>query len=140
MNIIEIPFQSPEDAWLTGLTEAIRFAVPDGFPLTEEKFKTLYQLGCPELDFKLNVGRDLEFGIWKIVGWRMGLYLVLMTQWDISLIDNENALAELWVSIMDDDPELVAATVAEPLTRELGVDIVMLGPAESAFLKRFVKQ
>lgn len=136
MNI-DIPFQSPEDAWLTGLSGAILEVVPDGYPLTEEQFKEKYSQGWKSIDYNFNLGRDLDFGIWHIVGWRMGVYLIIMTQWDIALINDENAIAEMWASIMDDEPELVAATVAEPLARELEVDIVMLGPSESAFLKRY---
>ena len=136
---IQLTFQSPEDAWLQGLTEAITITVPNGFPLTEQQFKDRYQGGWPEIDFKLNLGREHEFGIWHIVGWRMGIYLVLLTEWDITLITDDAALAELWASIMDDDAETVAATIADPLSRELGIDLVMLGPRESRFFKRYAK-
>lgn len=134
---ISIDFQSPEDAWLTGLTNAISTVVPEGFPLTEEQFKDRYREGWKEIDFNLNLGRELTHGIWHIVGWRMGIYLVLMTEWDISQITDDNAVAELWSSIMDEDPEIVAATVADPLRRELEIDLVMMGPLESSFFKRY---
>lgn len=134
---ITIDFQSPEDAWLSGLSEAVKTMVPDGFPLREEEFKKRYSSGWSLIDFKLNLGRDVTHGIWHIVGWRMGVYLVLLTAWDITQINDDNAVAELWASIMDDDPEIVAASVADPLRRELGIDIVMLGPNESLFFKRY---
>ena len=136
---ITLPFVSDEDAWLTGLTTSIAVVVPNGRPLTVEEFQTRYQESWPEQELKMNLGRDEDHGIWHIVGWRMGTYLVMLTEWDITQVSDDNAIAELWASVMDDDPEVVAATVAEPLQDELGVEIVMMGPKESAFFKRYQK-
>lgn len=131
-------YVSDEDAWLTGLTTAITSVTPNGQPLTVEEFQSHYP-DWQEMQLKMNLGRDETHGIWHIVGWRMGVYLVLLTQWDITQINDDTAIAELWASVMDDDPETVAATVAEPLAHELGIDIVMLGPAESVFFKRYAR-
>lgn len=134
-----IEFMDPTDAWLTGLTSAVNAVVPAGIPLTEAGFRERYQQGWSDMDFNLNLGREQAHGIWHIVGYRMGVYLVMLTEWDITLVNSDEAIAEIWSSIALDDPEIVAATVADPLARELGIDIVMLGPAESVFFKRYAR-
>lgn len=117
-----IDFQSPEDAWLTGLASSVDYLKTSWDP--------------DHLDWQLNVGRDNQHGDWHIVGWAMGIYLTKLTQWSPELVADDTAVAELWASIMDDSPETVLERIAEPL-RELGLSIVYLDADQSVFVKRY---
>lgn len=120
-----IDYQSPEDAWLTGMASSTIY-------LEMNSWNVDY------LDWQLNVGRDQEHGAWHMVGWAMGLYLVKLASWDSKLVHDDNTVAELWASVMDDNPEMVLERIAEPL-RELGLSVVFLDSDQSQFIKRFAE-
>jgi hypothetical protein len=82
-----------------------------------------------------NVGRDAEHGIWAMAGSRMGTYMTMLTEWDHRLVQDFAALAELWQTVENSDPELLAARVAEDLVTQLDLPVNMLGEKESQFFK-----
>jgi hypothetical protein len=82
-----------------------------------------------------NVGRDAEHGVWAIAGSRMGTYMTMLTQWDHTLVRDFDALKDLWATIAESDPELVAGRVAEDLATQLALPINRLNESESAFFK-----
>lgn len=119
-----IDFQSPEDAWLTGLTSSVDY-LSDSWDIDY-------------LDWQLNVGRDETYGDWHILGWAMGVYLVKLTAWDTALINDDQTIAELFASVIDEDPYNVLQKMAENIA-ELGLTILYLGELESEFIKRYAQ-
>jgi hypothetical protein len=66
-----------------------------------------------------NVGRDVEHGIWCIAGSRMGTYMTMLTDWDYCKVQDFEELQQLWQTVENHDPELLAGRVAEDLCRNL---------------------
>ena len=52
----------------------------------------------------------------------------MLTNWDHVLVQDFDALAELWKTVETSDPELLAAPVAEDLTTQLDLPITIAGP------------
>lgn len=128
-----IDYISPEDAWLDGLLTIIQFKGISNGQFIEEYRRGIWK----KLDIDINVGRDVNHGVWRLVGVRMAIYLAFVAHWDIDLIDNDEEVNKLWISIMDQNPEFVLNKIAEPLQEEFGMDIVRLEPNESKFFKKF---
>jgi hypothetical protein len=55
--------------------------------------------------------------------------------WDYRQVQSFDALEELWSTIKDSNPEILAGRVAEDLVTQLDLPINMLGAEESKFFK-----
>lgn len=82
-----------------------------------------------------NVGRDVEHGIWAIAGARQGTYMTMLTAWDYRQVQDFSCLHDLWQTVSDSDPEILAGRVAEDLVTQLDLPINYIGEKESVFFK-----
>jgi hypothetical protein len=65
----------------------------------------------------------------------MGTYMTMLTNWDHRRVQDFAELEELWSTVADSDPELLAGRVAEDLDSQLDLPITMYGTEESKFFK-----
>jgi hypothetical protein len=65
----------------------------------------------------------------------MGTYMTMLTEWDHQQVQNFDALAELWATVADQDPELVANRVAENLATQLDLPMMTMFAEQSRFFK-----
>jgi hypothetical protein len=67
----------------------------------------------------------------------MGTYMTMITpQWDHRVVQNFAELQNLWDTVKDSNPEVLAGRVAEDLATQLDLPMnIMLAP-ESAFFKQ----
>jgi hypothetical protein len=82
-----------------------------------------------------NVGTDVEHGEWAIAGSRMGTYMTMLTNWDYRLVQNFDALAELWLTVKDSDPRLLSNRLGPELGTQLDLPMAILESEQSAFFK-----
>ena len=130
------PNGSAFHAWRAGFREGVKMCLDRGQrPSLSEFCNRVRGRNLDHLTVWHNVGRDVEHGQWCIAGSRMGTYMTMLTNWDYQLVQDWSALADLWISVADHDPEVVAGRVAEDLVAQLDLPITLLGPAESAFFK-----
>jgi hypothetical protein len=137
-NFYNMPdeYDSPKLAWQAGFIYGVTSAVNEGQRVELLEFASKAH---DELTLWQNLGRDYANGIWTMLGARMGVYMTLITPtWDFRQIDDDTALDELFATIENSDPELVAGRIAEDLVNELNLPIVMLGVNESAFLRYYL--
>jgi hypothetical protein len=139
MTMLNLPkeYDSKFDAWFSGFEYAVAAS------LTHSQRSDVLEFSSQahdELTLWQNVGRDYAYGVWTILGARMGTYMTLITPtWDYTSVNDEHAMSALFATIADSDPELVAARVGEDLVVELNLPIVMLNPNESAFLRHYLE-
>jgi hypothetical protein len=81
------------------------------------------------------VGQDVEHGIWSMAGARMGTYMIMLTEWDYQQVQNFDALEQIWSTVQDHDPEVVAGRVSEDLHTQLDLPIITLDKTASKFFK-----
>lgn len=62
--------------------------------------------------------------------------MTMLTAWDYRLVQDWDALSELWSTVKTSDPDLLAGRVAEDLVTQLDLPINMLGENESSFFKQ----
>ena len=132
------PNGSAFHAWRAGFREGVKMCLNKGARPTLADFKQqVHQRNLDHLTIWHNVGRDVDHGIWAIAGSRMGTYMTMITPtWDYRLVQDFNALEELWLTIADSNPEILAGRVAEDLVTQLDLPINLLGPSESKFFKQ----
>ena len=130
------PNQSSFQAWRAGFREGVKMCLNQGRRPNITEFKDqVHQRNLDHLTIWHNIGRDVDNGIWAIAGSRMGTYMTMLTQWDYRLVQDFAALEDLWATVKDSDPELLAGRVAEDLDTQLDLPITYYGPEESKFFK-----
>lgn len=123
-------------AWRAGFREGVKMCLNKGVRPTLQDFKQrVHHRNLDHLTIWHNVGRDVEHGIWAMAGSRMGTYMTMLTEWNYRLVQDFEALGELWNTVRDHDPEIVAGRVAEDLHTQLNLPINYLNETESAFFK-----
>lgn len=130
------PNGSAFHAWRAGFREGVKMCLNKGAKPSLGEFKDrVHQRNLDHLTVWHNVGRDVDHGIWAIAGARMGTYMTMLTEWDHRQVQWFDALSELWDTVKDHDPELVAGRVAEDLQTQLDLPITMMNAPESQFFK-----
>jgi len=134
---VTYPNATPFQAWRAGFREGVKMCLNKGRRPTITEFTDIVNLrNLDNLTIWHNVGRDVENGIWGILGARMGTYMTMITpEWDYRKVQDFDALAELFATIDGHDPELIANRVADDLIGQLNLPIVMLHANESKFFK-----
>ena len=130
------PNASAFQAWRAGFREGVKMCLNKGArPTTTEFMNRVHQRNLDHLTIWHNVGRDVDNGIWAMAGARMGTYMTMLTDWDYKLVQDFGALEDLWSTVKDSDPELLAGRVAEDLVTQLDLPINRLNEQESKFFK-----
>ena len=130
------PNGSAFHAWRAGFREGVKMCLNRGAKPTAEEFKDrVHQRNLDHLTIWHNIGADVDHGYWSIAGARMGTYMTMLTNWDHTLVQDFDALAELWKTVESSDPRLLAGRVAEDLDQQLDLPMAMLEAEQSKFFK-----
>jgi hypothetical protein len=130
------PNGSAKHAWRAGFREGVKMCLNKGSRPTPTEFKNrVHQRNLDHLTIWHNVGADVDYGLWAIAGARMGTYMTMLTDWDYRLVQSFDALEELWSTVADQDPELLANRVAEDLATQLDLPMMTMFAEQSRFFK-----
>lgn len=130
------PNGSAFHAWRAGFREGVKMCLNRGAKPTAAEFKDrVHQRNLDHLTIWHNIGADVDHGYWSMAGARMGTYMTMLTNWDHTLVQNFDALAELWKTVESSDPRLLAGRVAEDLDQQLDLPMAMLEAEQSKFFK-----
>lgn len=130
------PNGSAFHAWRAGFREGVKMCLNKGAkPSLNEFQERVHHRNLDHLTIWHNVGRDVEHGVWSIVGARMGTYMTMLTNWDYRKVQDFGELADLWKTIDGDNPEIIANRVADELVTQLDLPINRLEENESIFFK-----
>ena len=131
------PNASAFQAWRAGFREGVKMCLNRGAKPTVAEFQQrVHQRNLDHLTIWHNVGQDVDHGIWSIAGSRMGTYMTMLTAWDHTQVQDFARLAELWNTVKDSNPEILAGRVAEDLATQLNLPMTTIMSAESAFFKQ----
>jgi hypothetical protein len=131
------PNGSPFQAWRAGFREGVKMCLNRGRKPELEEFKQqAHAKNLDNLTIWHNVGTDVDNGIWAIAGARQGTYMTMLTQWDHRQVQDFDALAELWATVKDSDPRILANRLGLELGTQLDLPMSMLESEQSAFFKR----
>ena len=130
------PNGSAFHAWRAGFREGVKMCLNQGRKPSLVDFKQqVHKRNLDHLTIWHNVGRDAEHGAWAIAGSRMGTYMTMLTEWDHRLVQDFDALAELYKTVDGHNPEIIMGRVAEDLHRQLDLPIAVMDVESSRFFK-----
>jgi hypothetical protein len=130
------PNGSEKHAWRAGFREGVKMCLNVGSKPTLSEFKEkVHRRNLDHLTIWHNVGQDVEHGIWAIMGARMGTHMTMLTNWDYLQVQNFAALAKLFETVKNDQPEIIANRLADELATQLDLPMHMLTAEASRFFK-----
>lgn len=129
------PNGSPFQAWRAGFREGVKMCLQRGRKPTMEEFKKQVLRNLDNLTIWHNVGSDVEYGEWAMAGARQGTYMTMLTNWNYKLVQDFDALAELWLTVKDSEPRLLSNKLAPELATQLDLPMAILESEQSAFFK-----
>jgi hypothetical protein len=131
------PNGSPFHAWRAGFREGVKMCLDRGRRPTVSEFQQrVHQRNLDHLTIWHNIGADVDHGLWAIAGSRQGTYMTMLTGWDHRLVQDFDQLAELWKTVADSDPRLLANRVADELHTQLDLPMLIIESEQSAFFKQ----
>jgi hypothetical protein len=129
------PNGDPFHAWRAGFREGVKMCLQRGRKPTVEEFKNQVLRNLDNLTIWHNVGSDVEHGEWAIAGARQGTYMTMLTNWDHTRVQDFDALAELWETVKDSQPRILANQLGPELGTQLDLPMAILEAEQSAFFK-----
>ena len=121
------PNGSAFHAWRAGFREGVKMCLDRGRRPTVDEFRQrVVQRNLDNLTIWHNVGADVEYGHWSMAGARQGTYMTMLTNWDHRQVQWFDALSELWLTVKDSDPRLLAGRLADDLAYQLALPMVVL--------------
>ena len=133
------PNQTPFQAWRAGFREGVKMCLDRGAnPSLEDFEKRVHSRNYDNLCIWQTVGADVENGFYAIYGARLGTYKTMLEDWDYKLVQDFDALANLWEDCRDIEPEH-CQHLGEVLRTRLGLPIIDMDPEESKFFKHHYK-
>jgi hypothetical protein len=131
------PNGSPFQAWRAGFREGVKMCLDRGAKPSLEQFRdSVHKRNLDHLTIWHNIGADVENGQWAIAGARQGTYMTMLTEWDHTQVQWFDALGELWETVKDQDPRILAGRIAEDLNGQLGLPMLVYEGEQSAFFKK----
>jgi hypothetical protein len=131
------PNGSAGQAWRAGFREGVKMCLDRGRKPTIEEFTDqVHKRNLDNLTIWHNVGADADNGMWAIAGSRMGTYMTMLTNWDHTQVQDFAQLDQLWLTVQDSEPRIVANRVGVDLGTQLGLPMSLLEAEQSAFFKQ----
>lgn len=131
------PNGSAFQAWRAGFREGVKMCLDRGHRPTISEFTSkVHQRNLDHLTIWHNIGADVNNGQWAMAGARQGTYMTMLTNWDYKLVQDFDALAEIWESVKDSDPRLLGGRVADDLHSQLGLPMMIFEGEQSKFFKQ----
>jgi len=133
---VTYPNGSAFQAWRAGFREGVKMCLNRGARPTVAEFRDrVHQRNLDHLTIWHNVGGDADYGHWSMAGARQGTYMTMLTNWDYLQVQNFEALAELFQTVKNDQPEIIANRLADELATQLDLPMHMLTAEASRFFK-----
>jgi len=130
------PNGSPKHAWRAGFREGVKMCLDRGRRPTVSEFKDrVHKRNLDHLTIWHNVGNDVEYGIWSIMGSRMGTHMTMLGDWDYKQVQWFDALEQLWSVEQYVDPYEAVDTYAKSLHTQLDLPMDVLSSDQSKFFK-----
>ena len=130
------PNGSAFHAWRAGFREGVKMCLNKGTRPTVAEFRDrVHQRNLDHLTIWHNVGADVEHGEWAMAGARQGTHMTMLSDWDYREVQWFDALAGIWKTAADLDPETIMAQYADGLQQQLDLPMISMTADQSEFFK-----
>jgi len=136
---ITYPNGSAFHAWRAGFREGVKMCLNQGTKPTVVEFKdAVHKRNMDHLSIWQNIGSDVEYGTYAILGARMGTYKTMLSDWDHRDVQWFDNLQSIWESEVaaPDQVEVQAYDIGQELKNQLDLPMEIFTPTTSAFFKR----
>jgi hypothetical protein len=124
-------------AWRAGFREGVKMCLDRGTKPSLEEFKnSVHQRNLDHLTIWHNIGTDTEYGEWSIAGARLGTHMTMLNNWDHRMVQNFDALNELWLTVCYSDPRTLSDKLGVDLGTQLDLPVSILEAKQSRFFKQ----
>lgn len=131
------PNGSAFHAWRAGFREGVKMCLNKGAKPSVSEFQSrVHSKNLDNLTIWHNIGADVEYGEWAIAGSRMGTYMTMLTNWDYRQVQSFDQLADIWKTVENDNPRLIANRIATELNSQLDLPMIILESEQSVFFKQ----
>lgn len=128
--------QTPQQAWRRGFLAALRRCLCLGRRPSVSDFRdSLPKHQLDSLSIWLNIGVDVDNGIWAMAGARQATYMTVLTAWPYQQAYDSAILEDLWNSVQHSDPRILCGQVGIELHAELALPVAMFDAEQSRFFK-----
>jgi hypothetical protein len=133
------PNGSAFHAWRAGFREGVKMCLNRGTKPSLIDFKdSVHKRNMDHLSIWQNIGADVEFGKWAILGARMGTYKTMLTDWDYTEVQWFDNLKNIWEDVAHLEEHSINAECAKynnELSTQLDLPIVDYNAEQSKFFK-----
>ena len=134
------PNGSAFHAWRAGFREGVKMTLDRGRKPSDLEFKeSVHKRNMDHLTIWHNVGMDVEYGIYAILGARMGTFRTMLTDWDYTEVQWFDNLKRIWdeeVSTFPEDKLLMfASSLGQELSARLDLPMMNMDVVQSSFFK-----
>jgi len=136
---ITYPNGSAYHAWRAGFREGVKMCLDRGRkPSVAEFQERVHARNLDHLTIWHNVGRDVEYGDYAILGARQGTHMTMLTDWNHRGVQWFDSLEEIYNSnyIDEDNIEYNINLLGEQLNTQLDLPMLKLDKNASAFFKQ----
>lgn len=117
---------SPRQAWRAGFREGVKMCLMEGIkPTLDKPFdKQVHWKNYHRLVTWMNVGSDVENGLWAIYGARLGCYMTMLTDWDYLNVRTFDTLNEIFENVSNETNFSLEGEIkrlGEMLKQKLGI-------------------
>ena len=132
------PNGSAKHAWRAGFREGVKMCLDRGSKPTLAEFgERVHAQNMNNLIVWQTVGADVDYGDWAIYGARLGTYMTMLDGWDYRLVQDFDALEQLWTDIQSNMPSIESKSIGADLKRKLGLPIIEMDAQSSYFFKNY---
>ena len=129
---------SPYQAWRAGFREGVKMSLDRGDRVDKNNFqKAIWPINYKRLLIWATVGADVENGVWTVLGARMAIEKVNLTDWDFGQISDYGWMKEYFEKahyLYHNRPNIIAG-LGQHLRKEMRIHLAELDATQSAFFK-----
>ena len=133
---------SPRQAWRAGFREGVKMCLMEGVkpPLNTPFDKQINWKNYHRLVAWMNVGSDVDNGLWAMYGARLGCYMTMLTNWDHTNVRTFSFLNDLFDDVKPNNDTILIKEInrlGETLRDQLGIltGPGYMDPDQSRFFK-----
>lgn len=134
------PNGSAYHAWRAGFREGVKMCLDQGRKPSVSEFRDrVHQRNLDHLTIWQNVGRDVEYGNFAILGARQGTYMTMLTDWDHTQVQWFDALENIYrekALPLEGDIESEIKQIGSRLETQLDLPMLQIDTLNSAFFKK----
>ncbi len=134
------PNGSAFHAWRAGFREGVKMCLNRGTKPSLIDFKdSVHKRNMDHLSIWQNIGADVEFGKWAILGARMGTYKTMLTDWDYTEVQWFDNLKNIWEDVAHLEEYSINAECEKynnELSTQLDLPLIEYSAEQSKFFKQ----